>query len=197
VTQSSRWIIEEFTENDSDGVTELNWEAISAIAEVVGVIAVVISLIYLAVQVKGNTHQLEQSEQANRTQNLQAVCDNYNEWRQMLAVPGNGDIWIRGINDLNGLDHNERVIFNNLANCMFWAGWFMYKIQRHEGLMGDVNANVYRDLFRHPGLRQWIKVGRRTQLADDYGEFLDEVQESVGSDRLKFGEPSSYSQGEY
>ena len=33
----------------------MNWQAVSAIAEVVGVIAVVVSLIYLAIQIRQNT----------------------------------------------------------------------------------------------------------------------------------------------
>ncbi|MDJ0941641.1 MAG: hypothetical protein QNJ00_17890 [Woeseiaceae bacterium] len=175
----------------------MNWEAISAIAEVVGVTAVVISLVYLAYQVRGNTDQLERSAQANRTQNWQSVCVNFNEWRQMLAMPGNSEIWIRGINDLRDLSQDERVVFNNMANCMFWAGWFMYHIQRSEGLMNDVNANAYRDLYRHPGLREWIEVSKKAQLTDVYSDFLDEVKDSVGRDRINPGEASSYSQGEY
>ena len=175
----------------------MNWNAVSAIAEVVGLIAVVISLVYLAIQVKGNTQQLERAAQANRTQNWQAVADNFNIWRQMLAMPGNADIWIRGINDLSDLNHKERVQFNNMANSVFWSGWFMYHIQRNEGLMGDVNANAYRDLFRHPGLREWIAASKEAQLGDDYNDFLDRVKESVGSERIKPGEASSYSQGEY
>ena len=82
----------------------MNWEAVSAIAEVTGVIAVVISLFYLAVHVKGNTHQLDRSAQANRTQNYQSVNENFNVWRQILAISGVGDIWIRGINDLDDFD---------------------------------------------------------------------------------------------
>ena len=175
----------------------MNWDALSAIAEVIGVIAIVISLVYLAVQVKGNTEQIERAAQANRTQNWQAVTENFNVWRQMLAMPGNADIWIRGINDLDGLSRDEKIVFNNLANSVFWSGWFMYHIQRSEGLMGDVNVNAYRDMFRHPGLRKWIASSRQAQLGDDYGEFLDRVKESVGSERLKEGEASSYSQGEY
>ena len=175
----------------------MNWDAISAVAEVVGVIAVVISLVYLAVQVKGNTQQIERAAQANRTQNWQAVTENFNVWRQMLAMPDNAEIWIRGINDLVDLNRDEKILFNNIANSVFWSGWFMYQIQRNEGLMGDVNANAYRDLFRHPGLREWIASSKQAQLNDDYGEFLERVKKSVGPDRLKPGEASSYSQGEY
>lgn len=38
----------------------MNWDAIGAIAEVVGVIAVVLSLIYVGFQVRQNTAQLRQ-----------------------------------------------------------------------------------------------------------------------------------------
>jgi len=176
----------------------MNWEAISAIAEVVGGIAVVVSLIYLAVQIRGNTAQLERTTQANRTQNTQAVVENFNFWRQLLAVPGNADIWVRGINNLSDLSTDERLLFNNIAGSLFWSGWFMYQIQRNEGLMGDVNANAFRDLFRHPGLREWIESTIEVQLDDeDYASFLNKVQESVGSERLGPGEASSYSQGAY
>lgn len=175
----------------------MNWDAVSALAEVVGLIAVVISLVYLAIQVKGNTQQIERAAQANRTQNWQAVSENYNIWRQMVAMPGNADIWIRGINDLSNLNRNERIQFNNMANSVLWSGWFMYHIQQNEGLMGDVNANAYRDLFRHPGLREWIAASKEAQVQDEYSDFLDRVKESVGSERIKPGEASSYSQGEY
>ena len=175
----------------------MSWEAVSAIAEVVGVIAVVISLVYLAVQVKGNTQQIERAAQANRTQNWQAVTENFNVWRQMLAMPGNAEIWIKGINSLDDLSRKERLQFNNLANSVFWSGWFMFHIQQSEGLMGDVNANAYRDMFRHPGLRDWIESSKQAQSGDEYCEFLERVKESVGTDRLEPGQASSYSQGEY
>ena len=38
----------------------MNWEAIMAITEIIGVIAVVVSLLYLGFQVKQNTMQLRQ-----------------------------------------------------------------------------------------------------------------------------------------
>ena len=46
----------------------MNWEAISTVSEVIGAIAVVVSLIYLAVQIRQNTHM---SKSATR----QAIAD--------------------------------------------------------------------------------------------------------------------------
>ena len=36
----------------------MNWEAISAISDIVGAIAVVVSLIYIAVQIRQNTRMM-------------------------------------------------------------------------------------------------------------------------------------------
>ena len=45
----------------------MNWEAIGVIAEVVGAVAVIISLIYLAIQVKSNTRSLKASSSFDST----------------------------------------------------------------------------------------------------------------------------------
>ena len=42
----------------------MDWGAISAVAEVVAAVAVVVSLIYLAVQIRGNSDLLERTIQA-------------------------------------------------------------------------------------------------------------------------------------
>jgi hypothetical protein len=44
----------------------MNWDAISTIAEVVGAAAVVVSLIYLAVQIQQNTKQVEEQARGQR-----------------------------------------------------------------------------------------------------------------------------------
>ena len=43
----------------------MNWEAIGAISEMIGALAVVVSLIYLAFQIRQNTNQLEHNERAS------------------------------------------------------------------------------------------------------------------------------------
>lgn len=43
----------------------MNWDAVSAIAEILGVLAVVISLVYVGFQVRQNTMQLRQDNLLN------------------------------------------------------------------------------------------------------------------------------------
>ena len=66
----------------------------------------------------------------------------------------------------------------------------MYQLQRNEGLIADVNSRLYQDLFKHPGFRDWLLDHRRYH-SDDFGNFLDKVCESVGTERYQPGESSS------
>src|SRR2546430_3344065 len=68
----------------------MNWEAISALGQIVGAIAVVISVVYLATQVRGNARQ-------TRLASMRSMGDAFNGFLQGLA--GNsqmGDLWYRG-----------------------------------------------------------------------------------------------------
>jgi hypothetical protein len=174
----------------------MDWGAITAIAEVTAALAVVVSLIYLAVQVRGNSDLLERTIQASRTQNSHAVVENFDAWRRLIIETESINLWFRGVNDWNSLERDERIQFNFIASTMMWDIWFMYQLQRNEGLMADVNSNLYQDLFKHPGFREWV-LDHRKYHTDDFGEFLDEVCESVGSTRYKPGDSSSLFAGRH
>ena len=93
----------------------MDWNAIGTVAEVVAAIAVVASLIYLAVQVRGNSDLLERTIQANRTQNAQSAVANFDAWRRMIVETASADLWFRGVNDWRSLERNERIQFNFIA----------------------------------------------------------------------------------
>ncbi len=114
----------------------------------------------------------------------------------MVLVPGNADIWLRGISDLDSLDGTEKIRFNMMASSIIWSCWFMFQINRQEDLVPDINGVVWQDLFKHPGFREWLKDHRRYH-ADAFGEFLDSVRDVVGDTRYKPGESSSLTAGTY
>jgi hypothetical protein len=174
----------------------VDWEAIGAIGEIVGAAAVVASLAYLSIQVRGSSEILKRTEQATRTQNSQATVQNFDRWRDMILMPGGAEIWSRGINDLSTLDSNEKIRFNMIASALIWSVWYMYQTQKNEGIVPEVNAHVWQDIFKHPGYREWLMVHRRLHT-DDFGDFLDEVREAVGDERYESGESSSITAGTY
>ncbi|MEQ8693995.1 MAG: hypothetical protein RIC85_01540 [Gammaproteobacteria bacterium] len=81
----------------------MNWEAIGVIAEVVGAIAVVITLLYLALEVKRNRSATESSS-------VDALAEGFNALNSLLAdSPELAEIWLSGMSDPNSLNGIQRV----------------------------------------------------------------------------------------
>src|SRR5213075_2259577 len=62
----------------------MNWEAISAVGQIVGAAGVIISVIYLAQQVRSNARQ-------TRLASMRSMSDAFNQWLQSLAE--NSEFW--------------------------------------------------------------------------------------------------------
>ncbi len=54
----------------------MNWDAVGAVAELAGAGGVILSLVYLAVQIRQNTKQMERTERAARGAAYQEVLAN-------------------------------------------------------------------------------------------------------------------------
>lgn len=74
----------------------MNWNAIGAIGEILGALAVAISLLYLAVQIRQNSRTVKGASVHNITQTIQAEQNEFTQFRQNLI---DADIWhgCRGI----------------------------------------------------------------------------------------------------
>jgi len=75
----------------------MNWGALGAIGEVIGAAGVIVSLLYLAGQVRYNSKQVRHAA-------AQAVLDKLNGLIGHLAfTAGAGDVWTRGLSGLDSL----------------------------------------------------------------------------------------------
>jgi hypothetical protein len=86
----------------------INWDAVGAVGEILGATAVFISLLYLAVQIRGSNKlaRIESRERANEA---------LSRWRgKLLQDPRLDDIFHRGCNELDSLDDAEFRTFDNL-----------------------------------------------------------------------------------
>jgi hypothetical protein len=100
----------------------VNWEAISAIGQIVGALAVVISLIYLANGVRS-------SVRATRVVSM----DNINRWlREVAEHPHLAELYYRGIHDFESLQNGDLVGFSMLMDQIFYIYQEMY-YQQLEG----------------------------------------------------------------
>jgi hypothetical protein len=99
----------------------MNWEALSALAEVIGAVAVVISIIYLARQItESNT-----TAQASTTLDVSKV---FSDWhRGVNTTPDLADIWYRGMANDQSLDQKEKARFNFLNAEFFILAEGLYR----------------------------------------------------------------------
>ena len=169
-------------------------EDFSALIEIIGTVAVIITLIYLAIQIRLNSKELASSVQSTKTQNWHNINDGYNKYREMVL--NNAELWIKGINNLDELDSNERMQFNMIGATLIWTTWQYYQALMNEGLMPDANSGLFKDLYKHEGFRTWM-IEEEKYHTDDFGSFLKSVREEVGTERYKFGESSGIINGKY
>ena len=105
----------------------MNWDAIGAIGEIIGAIAVVLSVAYLAFQIKQNTRQMEQSERTAIAASVSSSQTSYRENRQSIYTnPEVADIQMRGIMDPMALSDIELYRFRLMTSNFMDANWDMY-----------------------------------------------------------------------
>jgi hypothetical protein len=113
----------------------VNWEAISAIGQLVGALAVVISLIYLAREVRSNAR-------ATRHASMRSMSDALTRWAQQLSEhPHLRELYYRGIHDLESLEGADLVGFSALMLALFRV----YKDMYYQKLEGT-DIHVWRGL---------------------------------------------------
>lgn len=140
----------------------MNWQAISSIAEVFGAAAVVISLIYVALQVRSTTEQ-------NRAAMEQAIADRLNEALMVASSSDLGSIVHRGMADFSDLDEAEKSRFT-----FYMAGWFRQFEQAHrQHLRGFMDADVWN------GYEAYLKM---TLESDAIQKYWDARQETYNKD---------------
>ncbi len=91
----------------------MNWDALGAISETIGAIAVIVTLAYLAVQIRQNTR-------ATQTASHHAITDSLNQGNIAVAQDAElAQIWITGCADRTALTEVERERLDSLLRAYF------------------------------------------------------------------------------
>ena len=132
----------------------MNWDAAGTIGEIVGSIAVVISLIYVSLQIKHANKQSELDSLRHTWDSLNQICDRLSESIETASIVN------RGRASLKSLDEDEYLVFEHihlrLLNTL--ESWYLQITQTS-------NPGPYRDsqlanlsgiaggYVNHPGVR--------------------------------------------
>ncbi len=166
------------------GWAKLQWEALAAIAELLGAVAVVASLLYLAIQVRQNTRQARLAAQQATVHELghalRAQAQD-REWATLLS---------RALNGLDDLDTVERVQFLSHVGSIFR----LYESAYLHFQDGTLDPRFWRgferaiaDVIGYPGIQAALAL-RRHHLTDEFAGHLDHLAATT-SPRPIFAEP--------
>ncbi len=147
----------------------MNWDAIGALGEIVGAAAVVLSLAYLAVQIRLQ----------NRESQVSAVTHLTEQWNAAtLAVAQNGElakIWTAGLRG-EALSEDERARFFGISSSILHVseGLYLQKIDGRldprvwHGVQGRIS-----ELLAMPGYQEFWRI-RQTWFSREFAEFAAE-----------------------
>lgn len=175
----------------------MNWDAISAVGEIVGAIGVIGSLIYLALQIR-------KSDQTVRAERIQALWDGC---RDRLLAPGSidphiSDLAAKGLTNFEALNNSEkRRFFYYFFEQCFQAQQAMSLYRASLIPLEDYNAWMHYVgvLMQTPGGKQvwpYIEKTITPRVADELVNWLSENPETQPYTELFpfFFEPAQSSQ---
>ena len=149
----------------------MDLQTLANVGEFVGGVFVVISLVYLAFQVRQNTRSL-------RSENYARLLDRMSTLQSRLAVdPDLNHLFIVGAEDPSRLTRAQRVRFSWALYELFGAAEFMY----HQSLERTLPDIVWKRWeasmgwwLSHPGIRAWW-AAKPAPLAEDFQRLGDEM----------------------
>jgi hypothetical protein len=163
----------------------MNWEAIGAIGEIVGATAVVGTLIYLAVQLRHNTKQMEYSARTTEVASYLEITGRLVQNRQVMFSSAELPTLIEKLRQGEQLDDVETrrygaYVLSMLANAD--AAYFQYS----KGILSldrldSLCQGLLRHLKTHPfGVVQW-KIYRE-EFVSEFRDYLDKKITAIEAD---------------
>jgi hypothetical protein len=147
----------------------MNLQVMAQVADLVGAIAIFVSLVYLAIQMRQNTRSL-------RAENYAHALDRVAEMQARLSTnPELVRIFNAGLADPLALRRSERVQFTWSLYEMFGSFEFMY-LQSREGALPDDVWKRWADTMswwlQWPGVQQWWR-SQPTPFSASFAAFAE------------------------
>jgi hypothetical protein len=156
----------------------MNWDAIGAIAETLGAVGVIASLVYLATQIRHSREQMEQNTRALQAGAYQQFEESvYRKVMDDLTIPGLERVIRLGTADIEQV--SEKDMYR-------WGSWIFFRLRAFDNAhyqfrMGMQDEDRWqisrRDLelfFQMPGVVQWWKATPST-LSPHFVALVEEI----------------------
>lgn len=151
-------------------------EAVYYFSQIVAVIAILASLVFVGIQIRQSTEQAKRNEAATRSAAAQSVHENFASWYLFAASNQyDVDVVLRGLQDPDQLNDEESALFMALFQALFsysQNAFYMW----HEGHLRDEIWNSWAmalvTIFSTPG-GQVVWKRRRFAYTDAFGSHVE------------------------
>jgi len=150
----------------------MNWEAIASLAEVVGAVAVVVTLFYLSYQLRrSNIHarRLEENVTTDQVSRMRMA---------LIQDKAVAELFLAGSESMSKLDPASHIRFDNLMNEYFWTAeqmWDRVRVGTLEKEIWDNNISVYTAYISSTGGKEWWQTRKETFPK----EFVSEIDSAM------------------
>ena len=149
----------------------MNWDALGAIGEVIGAIAVVLTLGYLAVQIKQNTEEnriLRAQDLVTANADANALIANNSELSEIVRA---------GMIDFDTLSEMEQFRFSTI----FFSFMSKYDFAYHQRIAGRLDEKFWertaydiRVFLNLPGANHWWRRDK-PRYSPEFAAYVDEL----------------------
>ncbi len=151
----------------------------SVIADIVSAIGLIVSLIYLAIQVRNGNRQ--ETVQGVR----EAIKQFVNAWAGATSDTVNAENFRNGLNQFDSLSRNEKAVFHSKMQLLT-SGFYQVLVMHKNGILEEALfsavENVYLSILLSEGGQQWwlpYKHLPPRPLTDYLERRLDEQREVI------------------
>jgi len=161
----------------------MNWEIIGVVAEILGATGVIISLAYLALQIKAQNKESQLAAEIEMTSQWQAFLGDLAVNTQLAGV------YEKGIRDLESLNPTEHVQFSTHVNRVFRSYESMYRQNRSGRLdseLWDGINNSISEFSKTAGIRAWWP-SRAHWFGSGFRQHVQTLIDAPGESIIKYG----------
>lgn len=129
-----------------------------SIGELVGAIATIATLAYLAVQIRQNSAHMREATSVAKLQALDRTVETFSRYRERLTNPDNAQLYVRGVESYRSLDKAEKVRFRAIMEELFFGVNAMLEREKsglyiHSGVTEQIDSLAL--LIQKPGVSEW------------------------------------------
>lgn len=155
----------------------MNWDAIGALGELLGAVGVIITLIYVGVQVRQNTEQIRDAAKDARLTAFDRSVESFARHREYLTRGDNSELYAQGLESYGSLTQAEKYRFCAIIEEYFFAFHALLGrvIEgRYEESLWLAQARTPAELLTTQGGKEWWEE-RKNRFSPRFVQSLETI----------------------